>query len=547
MKLLITLLITLIVSASNISAQTTAFTYQGKLTDGGNAANGLYDISFKLFDTPTEGTEVGSENARDDVQVTNGIFTVMLNFGATPFALGHGQYLEIAVRPGTATGVYTTLSPRQPITSAPYAISTISADSLSTACVLCVTDAHIVSLDGNKVTGTVANAVTATNISGIVPIASGGTGSSTQSFVDLSSNQRRIGGDKEFTGAVSVIDGGRFFGDGSGLTNVNATIADGSVTTPKLADASVTAAKLAPDAIVLPASNLSLLGSLRWDLLKRQDIFAVGAGPAAVAFDGANMWVANYGAGTVNKLRAVDGANLGTFPVGPGASAIAFDGANVWTANFFSDSVTKLRASDGACVGTCTFPVGISPRGIAFDGVNIWVANNTSHNVTKLRASDGANQGTFAVGINPVGVAFDGAFIWVANQNGNSVTKLQASDGSSVATFPAGNQPSAIVFDGTNIWIANLNGSVTKLRNDGTSLGTFPSGSAPYAIAFDGANIWVANDGFANVTKLRASDGVRLGTFPVGTNPRGIAFDGTSMWTANSGLNIVTRLPPAFP
>jgi hypothetical protein len=32
-------------------AQTTAFTYQGKLSDGGNAATGQYDFQFKLFDT----------------------------------------------------------------------------------------------------------------------------------------------------------------------------------------------------------------------------------------------------------------------------------------------------------------------------------------------------------------------------------------------------------------------------------------------------------------------------------------------------------------
>jgi hypothetical protein len=37
-------------------AQTTAFTYQGKLTDAGNPANGNYDLQFKLFDTPTVGT-----------------------------------------------------------------------------------------------------------------------------------------------------------------------------------------------------------------------------------------------------------------------------------------------------------------------------------------------------------------------------------------------------------------------------------------------------------------------------------------------------------
>src|SRR5262245_4567226 len=37
-------------------AQTTSFTYQGKLNDGANPASGNYDMQFKLFDTTTIGT-----------------------------------------------------------------------------------------------------------------------------------------------------------------------------------------------------------------------------------------------------------------------------------------------------------------------------------------------------------------------------------------------------------------------------------------------------------------------------------------------------------
>jgi hypothetical protein len=86
-------------------------------------------------------------------------------------------------------------------------------------------------------------------------------------------------------------------------------------------------------------------------------------------------------------------------------------------------TVTKLRASDGANLGT--FTVGTNPKGIAFDGANIWVVNSSSNGtVTKLRTSDGANLGTFTVGEFPIGVAFDGANIWVANNFSSNVTRL---------------------------------------------------------------------------------------------------------------------------
>ena len=35
-----------------------------------------------------------------------------------------------------------------------------------------------------------------------------------------------------------------------------------------------------------------------------------------IAFDGVNIWVANYGSNNVSKLRASDGALLGTYAVG---------------------------------------------------------------------------------------------------------------------------------------------------------------------------------------------------------------------------------------
>jgi len=59
--------------------------------------------------------------------------------------------------------------------------------------------------------------------------------------------------------------------------------------------------------------------------------------------------------------------DVGKFPIG-----VVSDGTNIWVANGGS-TVTKLRASDGAVLGT--FSVGKFPIGVAFDGTNIWVAN----------------------------------------------------------------------------------------------------------------------------------------------------------------------------
>ncbi len=137
-------------------AQTTAFTYQGKLTDNSNPANGQYDFQFKLFDTSTvgTGTQLGSTATVPTVQVTAGIFAVQLDFGVSVFP-GAARYLEIAVKQ-TSGSTFTTLGPRQPVTSNPYSIRSLAAtaaDGLSVTCVGCITSSQIQTVQGSQVTG----------------------------------------------------------------------------------------------------------------------------------------------------------------------------------------------------------------------------------------------------------------------------------------------------------------------------------------------------------------------------------------------------------
>jgi len=111
-----------------ISAQTSAFTYQGRFTDGGTAANGTYEMQFKLFDGSS--TQIGSTVTNAAVVVSDGVFTVQLDYGSAAFS-GADRFLEIGVRPAGSGNSFTTLSPRQQLTSAVYAIragSTATAD-----------------------------------------------------------------------------------------------------------------------------------------------------------------------------------------------------------------------------------------------------------------------------------------------------------------------------------------------------------------------------------------------------------------------------------
>jgi len=100
-------------------AQGTAFTYQGRLDDGGSQANGSYDLTFALFDAVSGGVQQGTTLTNAAIAVSNGLFTVTLDFG-NQFP-GPDRWLEIGVRPNGG-GTFSMLAPRQPLTPTPYAV-----------------------------------------------------------------------------------------------------------------------------------------------------------------------------------------------------------------------------------------------------------------------------------------------------------------------------------------------------------------------------------------------------------------------------------------
>jgi hypothetical protein len=175
MKKALIFMATLLIAAAsrNLSAQGTAFTYQGLLSSSNNLANGSYDLTFKLFNASSGGSQAGPTLTNLNTGVTNGLFTVAIDFGAQFNSTTY--WLEIGVRASGGSG-FTTLSPRQELTPAPYSIF--------------------------------AERANAAGLTGTIPTGSlGGT----------------------YSGAVTLSNtGNSFAGDGTGLTNVNAATLGGS-------------------------------------------------------------------------------------------------------------------------------------------------------------------------------------------------------------------------------------------------------------------------------------------------------------------------------
>lgn len=102
--------------------------YQGSLNDSAAPASGEYDFRFRLYSALTDGVQIGSQVVAENLQVTDGVFQLDLDFGDV--FDGSDRWLEIDMRPGDSGALFTVLTPRQAIRSAPQAIHARTAETL---------------------------------------------------------------------------------------------------------------------------------------------------------------------------------------------------------------------------------------------------------------------------------------------------------------------------------------------------------------------------------------------------------------------------------
>ena len=106
----------------------TAFTYQGRIKYKDNLVNGTCNMTFSLWDTSAGGTKLG-EKSVPNVAVSDGLFTVTLDFGSAAFN-GQKRYWGLPYN-AAGGGTAVTLTPYQELLAAPYAVHAQHASALS--------------------------------------------------------------------------------------------------------------------------------------------------------------------------------------------------------------------------------------------------------------------------------------------------------------------------------------------------------------------------------------------------------------------------------
>ena len=222
---------TLFVISSIIAAraQGTAFTYQGRLSSGPSGVTGLYDFRFAAYDAASGGNQIGSPVNLTAVGVTNGLVTVVLDFGANVFT-GSARYLDLASRTNGSVAAFVSMTPRQPLTPSPYATYAASAGS---------------------VVGNFSGDVTGTQGATVVQSVAGYSGSYLVSGAALAN----AAGSQNYPGTIVKRDGlgsfsagnisGTFTGSGAGLTNIPTAALAGTISGAQIGTGAVAQNNLA--------------------------------------------------------------------------------------------------------------------------------------------------------------------------------------------------------------------------------------------------------------------------------------------------------------
>src|SRR5512143_2313775 len=139
-----------------LAAAPPAINYQGRvLAPDGSPAPGPVDLTLRIWDSATSGTQLYAEQHRGTA-LTDGIFDVLLgtgtdrvgNLDADTFVMAD-RWLELSINGET-------LSPRQPFSSVPYAFQALRAERAATADKIgSLTAADVVPRSGGTFSGVV--------------------------------------------------------------------------------------------------------------------------------------------------------------------------------------------------------------------------------------------------------------------------------------------------------------------------------------------------------------------------------------------------------
>jgi hypothetical protein len=516
-----------------LHAQGTAFTYQGRLNDGGSVANGTYDLTFSLYLTNQTGTLAAQPITNLTVAVSSGLFTTTLDFGSAVFT-GTNYWLQIAVRTnGAAT--FTILTPRQPLLPVPYAIfansasnllgtlaSTQLSGTLPASAFVGYTNTVTLTNSGNSFGGTFSG-----NGTNLVNLNASQLTGGTVADARLSTNVALLNTNQTFTGANTFTNlygnsfAGTFFGNGlvgwvaTNGTAIQAQIDHGYLlTSPQLVAVKLPATPVAGDIV-----RISGAGAGGWFVSQNANQSIIGN------FSGfANSPWLQSSAATLNwatLTSSSDGTKMVAGANGAGNPLfISTDSGKTWSGSGSLSAAWQAVASSADGVKLVA----------ARNGNALYTSTNSGStwNVRPAPSANWSSVASSADGVRLVGAVNPGR-IYVSGDSGMSwSTQALVLNWFSVASSANGSNLVAVVAGGTGAGIWTNSGSIwtqtgapaktwTSVASsaDGVHLAAVEVGGTIYTSANSGATwiqqtnapskVWAAIASSSDGSKLAAA------------------------------------------
>ena len=526
--LLATCAFAMCLATSQLHAQGTAFTYQGRLNINGQPANGIYNLSFALWDSSSGGNQVGVSLTNSATAVTNGLFTVTLDYGSV-FS-GTSRWLEMGVQ--TNTEPFAILAPRQKITPTPYAIYTATAGAAVTATT--ATSATSATTAGSATTATSAiTATTANSFSGSLSGDVTGTQSST---------------------AVAAVGGQTAANIASGVSAANAATSANTASTIVKRDASgnFSAGTITANFIGNGSGLTSVSGAISWQIVSGTTQTA-SANQAYLLTNNVQTTLTLPVSPNVGDIVTVSGVGTGGWQVSPntGQMIVGYAGAGglTWTARASNQNwYSVASSSDGtklAAVGSDGSFYTSSDSGVTW-GEPIyfplnWLKVASSADGTKLVLAPFNYNGSIYTSTNS-GATLTARF---SAQNGGWVSLASSADGTKLAaTDGYGNGGIGQIYTSTNSgvsWSVQNSAPLTNWTSiassaDGTKLAATTLSGQLYTSINSGVT-WTAQSSDSQNWEAIASsaDGTKLVAAPYSA-PIYTSTNSGVTWTAqNSG------------
>jgi len=180
--------------------------------------------------------------------------------------------------------------------------------------------------------------------------------------------------------------------------------------------------------------------------------------PAGIAWDGSDLWIADWEHGKICKLEGRRGRIREAYDApGRHPSGIVFVSGRLYVCDAWQGRIRRYDPESGRTDLTIDSP-GPAPTDLAFDGRYLWIADSREDKLYQVNPEDGAIANYLgAPSGNVTGIAFAMGYLWVGDRMKDAIYMCSPENGEVIMYVPApGKYVWGTAFDGVSLWVGDF-------------------------------------------------------------------------------------------